>query len=29
MEPRLEEQGVNCAKLELFHGDKEVFRGEK
>jgi hypothetical protein len=28
MEPRLEGQGLNCAKLELFLGDKEVVRGE-
>jgi hypothetical protein len=28
MKPRLEGQGVNCAKLELFLGDKEVVRGE-
>jgi hypothetical protein len=28
LEPRVEGQGGNCAKLELFLGDKEVFRGE-
>jgi len=28
LEPRVEGQGGNCAKLELFLGDKEVVRGE-
>jgi hypothetical protein len=27
MKPRLEGQGLNCAKLELFLRDKEVVRG--
>jgi hypothetical protein len=28
LEPRVDGQGGNCAKLELFLGDKEVVRGE-
>jgi len=28
LEPRVEGQGGNCAKLELFLGDKEVVSGE-
>jgi hypothetical protein len=28
LEPRVQGQGGNCAKLELFLGDKEVVRGE-